>query len=49
MLFKLEKPWEEWLIKTKVGKQTFSAKIDTGAYITLIGIGVAKCITYSTV
>ena len=37
MLFKLERPWTEWIISTKIKKKTFEAKIDTGAFVTLIG------------
>jgi len=28
MLFELEYPWIEWMVKTKIGKQTFDAKLD---------------------
>jgi len=41
MLFELEKPWIEWIITTKLGKKIFDAKIDTGAYISLIGVDIA--------
>ena len=41
MLFELKRPWIEWMITTKIGKQTYDAKLDTGAFITLIGIDVA--------
>ena len=41
MLFKLKRPWIEWIIKTEIGNQIFDAKIDTGAFITLIGVDVA--------
>ena len=42
MLFEIESPWIEWIVKTKIGKQTFDAKFDTGAFITLIGVDVAS-------
>ena len=41
MIFKLKRPWTEWIITTKVGKRIFNAKIDTGAFITLIGFDIA--------
>jgi len=41
MLFELENPWIEWRIITRIGTQTFYAKLDTGAFISLIGIDVA--------
>jgi len=36
MLFELEKPWIEWLITTKIGDQHFYAKLDSGAFVTLV-------------
>jgi len=41
MLFELENPWIEWIIITEIGEQTYYAKLDTGAYITLIGVDIA--------
>ena len=41
MLFELKNPWIEWKIITKVGKRTFDAKIDTGAFVSLIGVDIA--------
>jgi len=41
MLFEVESPWIEWIIKTEIGNQIFDAKMDTGAFITLIGVDVA--------
>ena len=48
MLFNLENPWVEWKIITKIGRQIFYAKLDTGAFITLIGVGIAIDLGLST-
>ena len=37
MIFQLERPWTECVVKTKIGKRFFKAKVDTGASITVIG------------
>jgi len=41
MLFELVYPWIEWNIETDIGELTWYAKIDTGAFTTLIGLNIA--------
>jgi len=41
MLFELKFPWVEWIIPTNINNQLFNAKIDSGAFITLVGIDIA--------
>ena len=42
MQFELAFPWNEWHIRTSVGKHSLRAKIDTGSSLTLIGINYAE-------
>jgi len=41
MLFELVYPWIEWNIETDLGELTWYAKVDTGAFTTLIGLNIA--------
>ena len=41
MLFELKYPWIDWSIRTEIGKLAWDAKIDTGAFISLIGVNIA--------
>jgi hypothetical protein len=41
MQFELVAPWTEWNIETDIGDLAFYAKIDTGAFTTLIGLNIA--------
>jgi hypothetical protein len=49
MTFELVFPWVEWKIKTMVGERSIDAKIDTGAFLTLVGIYNAKALGINTV
>ena len=42
MLFELVEPWTEWMVDTEIGKRSWNAKLDTGAFITLVGINIAR-------
>jgi len=41
MQFELVAPWTEWNIETDIGELALYAKIDTGAFTTLIGLNIA--------
>ena len=44
MQVKLERPWNEWKVRTVIGKHIIDAQLDTGSSLTLIGINNARII-----